>query len=111
MTKRAPEDPVPNITSFYSELLEALQQTHVRRGKAKMMQLEGDKRVLAVEWMGADQSDLAMVNFGAEMARIPVKGTRVLYVTEPEAIAFGADYVELQPKRAAIIRMEPRKIG
>lgn len=104
MTKRPPEAPDPEISDFYEKLLATLGQTEVRRGKPTLLQDHSEQALLVVDWTGRDESDLAIVNFGAQPARISGAVEQILYSTNSEEIRIESDHVVVPGRTAAILR-------
>jgi glycosidase len=110
MTQRVPEAPDPQISRFYEELLDAIKKTNVRQGKPNVRHLPGDQPVLAVEWAGAREIDLAVVNFDSQPAHLIGRTEQVLYSSAPSTPAPGQGRVVVPPQSAVIIRLASDRI-
>jgi hypothetical protein len=110
VTKRVPEEADPLIASFYETLLTVLQRTHVRRGKPKLTTMR-ERQALVVEWGGPEESDFAIINFGAEPVALEVQGGQVLYSTGSIGPQLAKNQIVVAPRSAAIVRGAGGKIG
>lgn len=107
MNKRAPENIDPELNAFYSDLLCVLQDTQIRRGKPELLI---DGKLVAVEWRGAAETDVGMVNLGHERQRWDLVGFKekeaaILWRSHPEAVGIEQGKIVLAPQGACIIRI------
>jgi hypothetical protein len=113
--RRKPEPIDGELFRFYNELLEAIQKTHVRRGKPSMIFGAELKEVVAIKWQGSGaEFDLALVNLStrtmtwkppADLSR-DILDVSLLYSTKVNVSAFnegGRAYV-LAGESAALFR-------
>ena len=116
MSRRAKEKADPEISAFYEGLLKTLQKTHVRRGRASLVELEMDTAIVGVKWEGPKgEWDLAIVNLGEAEERVqlpaemlaPAGGkVELIYASRAERLRieeFGAELV-LPAESAYILR-------
>ena len=101
MSRRAEEKVDGEIAGFYEKLLKVLQTTQVRRGKVSIVNLPAEAEAIAVKWEGAEEVDLAVVNFGKESLTVP--GEDVVYTTR-ELLKSGGGVVEVPGETACIVR-------
>jgi hypothetical protein len=86
--RRPEERPDAAVTSFYHELLSAIQKSYVRRGTPSIMETESSSSMIAIEWKSPNgESDFGIVNFGAEEASFHLPSEHA-----PGAVSFSLTY-------------------
>ena len=100
LNKRKAESVDAEIAGFYEGVLETLKRTHVRRGKASLVPMDGPL-AFAVKWQSGCETDLSVVNFGE--TPVKVEATKVLYCTGTMPTLAGG-WAEIAGRTACIVR-------
>ena len=103
MNQCAEEKADPEISAFYEALLRTLQKTHVRRGRASLVEFEGDTTVVGVKWEGPnDEWDLAIVNLGRAEERVQLPAEMLASVEGEASVMYSSRPAEQRIERAGV---------